>query len=60
MLGLFVLVLALGCAFAHSTALASLLASPCAFGFGALVARRGSDRPVDVVVEHRRHLGQST
>jgi hypothetical protein len=55
-----VVVFALTIALAHSLALASLLASPCAFLLGVVVARRREPRPVAPEYERRRHLGQST
>ena len=57
---LFVVVFALACVFVQSVALASILASPCAFGLGVVAARRRVEGPADVIVEHRRHLDQST
>ena len=60
LLALFVVVFASVCAFVQSVAWASIVASPCAFGLGVVAARRRVDRPDPYVVEHRRHLDQST
>jgi lysylphosphatidylglycerol synthetase-like protein (DUF2156 family) len=60
LLALFVVVFTLVCAFAQSFAWASIVASPCAFALGAVLARRRVDRPDRLVVEHPRHLDQST
>jgi hypothetical protein len=60
LLMLAIVVFALTIALAHSFALASWLASPCAFLLGVVVARRRETRPAAPELERRRHLGQST
>jgi hypothetical protein len=47
-------------ALTQSIALASLMASPCAFALGIVVACRRRPREATPTYERRRHLGQST